>query len=64
MAKTPVNLAEDTQPISELEVKAADQDPRERLELLIDIRRGLADAEAGRVTPHETARFRLLARYS
>lgn len=32
--------------------------------LLRDIHRGLADAEAGRVTPHEEAMVSLLARYS
>ncbi len=94
MAKTPVNLAEDTQPISELEAKAADllrqvrktrrpvvltergkgtavlvdlesyQNLLEEIEFLRDVHRGLADADAGRVTPHEEARARLIARYS
>ena len=36
----------------------------EEIELLRDVHRGLADAEAGRVTPHEEARTRLMARYS
>jgi antitoxin YefM len=36
----------------------------EEIELLRDVHRGLADAEAGRVTPHEEARARLMARYS
>lgn len=34
----------------------------EELELLRDVHRGLADAEAGRVVPHAEARERLLAR--
>lgn len=94
MAKIPLNLAEDIQPISELEAKAAAllrqvqetrrpvvltekgkgaavlvdletyQNLLEEIELLQDVHRGLADAEAGRVTPHAEARARLLARYS
>jgi len=35
----------------------------EDLDLLRDVRRGLADIEAGRVVPHDEARARLLARY-
>jgi len=35
----------------------------EELELLKDVHRGLADIEAGRVTPHEEAMDRLLDRY-
>ena len=94
MAKIPLNLAEDIQPASGLEDKAADllrqvQETRrpvvltesgrgaavlvdletyqgllEEIELLRDVHRGLADAEAGRVTSHEEAKARLLARYS
>jgi predicted transcriptional regulator len=51
MAKIPVNLAATIPSIS-------------ALELLRDAYRGLADAEAGRVTSHEEARLRLIARYS
>ena len=54
MAKVPLNLAEDSQPASDIET----------LELLRDVHRGLADADAGRVTIHEEARARLMARYS
>jgi predicted transcriptional regulator len=36
----------------------------EEIELLRDVHRGLADAEAGRTVPHEEAMDRLLARYS
>ncbi len=36
----------------------------EEIELLRDVHRGLADAEAGRTVPHEEAMARLLARYS
>jgi antitoxin YefM len=36
----------------------------EEIEILRDAHRGLADAEAGRVTSHEEARIRLIARYS
>ena len=94
MAKVPLNLAEDIQPASDLETRAADllrqvQETRrpvvlteggkgaavlidlktyqglmEEVELLRDVHRGVADAEAGRVTPHEEARARLMARYS
>jgi antitoxin YefM len=94
MAKIPLNLNEDSQPVSELEAKAAEllrrvqetrrpvvltedgkgaavlvdlesyQDLLEEIEILRDVHRGLADAEAGRVTPHDEARARLLARYS
>ena len=39
------------------------QDLLEEIELLQDVHRGLADAEAGRVVPHEEARARLMARY-
>jgi antitoxin YefM len=35
----------------------------DELELLKDLYRGLADIEAGRVTPHEEAMDRLLDRY-
>ena len=35
----------------------------DELALLRDVHQGLADAEAGRVTPHEEARARLMARY-
>jgi antitoxin YefM len=35
----------------------------EEIELLKDVHRGLADVEAGPVTPHEEVRARLLARY-
>ncbi|HET9228163.1 MAG TPA: type II toxin-antitoxin system Phd/YefM family antitoxin [Thermoanaerobaculia bacterium] len=35
----------------------------DELDLLRDVHRGLADVEAGRVVPHEEARFRLLNRY-
>ncbi len=35
----------------------------DELALLRDVHRGLADAEAGRVTPHDEARARLMARY-
>jgi predicted transcriptional regulator len=56
MANDPLKTRQDVQPVSELEAKAAD--------LLRDVHRGLADAEAGRVVPHEEARARLLSRYS
>ncbi len=36
----------------------------DEIDLLRDVHRGLADAEAGRVTPHEEAMASLLARYS
>lgn len=94
MAKVPLNLAEDSQPASDLETRALDllrqvQETRrpvvlteggkgtavlidlktyraltEEVELLRDVHRGLADVEAGRVTTHEEARARLMARYS
>ena len=57
MASDPLNTRQDVQPVSELEAKAAEL-------LRQDIHRGLADAEAGRVVPHEEARLRLLSRYS
>jgi len=56
MASDPLNIRQDVQPVSDLEAKAA--------ELLRDIQRGLADAEAGCVVPHDEARARLLSRYS
>jgi prevent-host-death family protein len=94
MAKIPLNLNDDVQPVSELEARAVEllrqvqetrrpvvftgegegaavlvdlqsyQDLLEEIDLLRDVHRGLADAEAGRVTPHAEARARLLARYS
>jgi len=36
----------------------------EEIDLLRDVHRGLADFEAGRVTPHEEAMARLLERYT
>ncbi len=53
MAKISLNLKDDIQPIL-----------LEEHDLLRDILLGLADAEAGRVVPHEEARARLMARYS
>ena len=35
----------------------------DELDLLRDIRRGLADVDAGRLVPHDRARARLLSRY-
>jgi antitoxin YefM len=94
MAKIPLNLAEDIQPISDLEARATDllrqvqetrrpvvltekgkgaavlvdlesyQNLMEEIELLRDVHQGLADAEAGRVTSHEEAQIRLIARYA
>lgn len=50
---------EDIREISHL----LDLNPSEEWDLIQDVQRGLADIEAGRVTAHEEARDRLLARY-
>jgi predicted transcriptional regulator len=60
MASIPFDLTEDIHPAAESQ---ADQSLLEEIDLLTDVRRGLADVEAKRVVPHEEARSRLLARY-
>jgi hypothetical protein len=60
-----------TEPILELEKRISElllhlqlsPSAKEEIELLRDICQGLADAEAGRVTPHTEVKARLLARY-
>jgi antitoxin YefM len=62
--RRPVILTESGKGMAVLVDFESYQDLLEELELLRDIHRGLADAEAGRVVPHEEAHARLLARYS
>lgn len=58
------DLTDDIHSASDLGSRGKDlQSLVDELELLRDIRRGLADVEAGRVVPHDEAHARLLARY-
>jgi prevent-host-death family protein len=62
--RRPVALTESGQTTAVLVDLETYQDLLEEIELLRDVHRGLADAEAGRTVPHEEAMTRLLARYS
>lgn len=61
--KRPVVLTHEGRGIVVLVDLESYQDLLEEIELLQDVHRGFADAEAGRVVPHEEARARLMARY-
>jgi antitoxin YefM len=61
--RRPVVLTQEGRGIVVLVDLESYQDLLEEIELLQDVHRGLADAEAGRVIPHEEARARLTARY-
>lgn len=62
--RRPVMLTEKGQGTAVLVDLETYQDLLEEIELLHDVHRGLADAEAGRVTSHEEVFANLLARYS
>jgi antitoxin YefM len=61
--RTPVVLTEGGRKAAVLVDLESYQDLLGEVELLQDVHRGLADAEAGRVVPHDEARARQLARY-
>jgi predicted transcriptional regulator len=62
--RRPVILTESGQTTAVLVDLETYQGLLEEIDLLRDVHRGLADAEAGRTVPHEEAMARLLARYS
>ncbi|RPH57198.1 type II toxin-antitoxin system prevent-host-death family antitoxin, partial [bacterium] len=61
--RSPVVLTQEGRRVVVLVDLETYEDLLEEIELLQDVHLGLADAEAGRVVPHEEARARLLARY-
>jgi antitoxin YefM len=62
--RRPVVLTESGRSATVLVDLATYQGLLDEIDLLKDVHRGLADADAGRVTPHEEFMASLLARYS